>query len=1120
MILTGSEKLKIFFLKNESEAVKIAVKNLSSDFSDVLGCEVETVCTDNDERSDFVGKRIMVKTIKQENGRRECYTISSENDVISIIGSDRRGTVYGIYTLSEMLGVSPWYFFADVPKKKRDSFELVNGCKITDYPEIEYRGIFINDEEELEHWVRNYMHEDTIGVKTYEKVFELLLRLKLNYIWPAMHVNSFNMKRENGELADRMGIVVGTSHCDMLMRSNNREWIPWINKKGYTDATYDYSVPGRNREILNEYWRESVEQNKDFEVSYTLGMRGIHDSGFNVKSFADLKDAELLKAKIGLLEEVIDVQQSILKETLNKDTMKIFVPYKEVLELYDNGLKVSEDLTLIWVNDNYGYVRRYPDEHEKKRKGGNGLYYHNSYWSPPGNSYLFINSIPLAHTKNELKKAYKEGIRKLWITNFGCIKPLEEQMAFFADYAWEAGREDNTARKEGISEAELKTADVDIWVETWLKKTFTGENFSETAKLLNSFDSLTNVRKIEHLTNDVFPFETYGDEGAYRLSRYERIFDAVNAVYKSLPENEKDAFFELVGMKVHAAYFSNAMFYYADRSNLCMKQGKTSAAGKYTVLSLKYDRLRRKMLYYYNRVMADGKWNGILTPEDFPPPRTAMFPPCMPPLFEEKKGLVVTSWGGTSTISFSNRKTKWIEIANKGNGGLKYEITAPEWVNLSKSSGTVYEEERIDVSVISECDCSGVITITAHETGESRKVLVTYKEAVAGFDDNRLIIPSEAYVYKSANAVLIPGLGRDHGRLMQLNNDGATVSYRFEVPESDEYTIVIHRFPSLNSVGRIRCTVSVDAKKQIIYETEASDEHRGTWKYNVQNNVDDNVKIKVPLDKGIHMITLGGIDRYFAFSRIVIYRGTPERDNLAVYCYENHLPREFDMDSFADDFYGNIVLEPRRKVIATIGCGTNPNTDYDTYLNGAEETDIEKWPEKSLETISNILETGEHIFSYKEGCVKIDAAAALINSEFASISGENSNLVTYCNSPSYGGTGLALYIREKGERFSGSEAPILKYKFEKNEASNMILWMNLFMWGNDQSVFEITLDGKHYTKEDWLKPGIWAFSAENTWRCVPVMEVFLAEGTHELEIHLLSRGMRVDEILLKDSEVQ
>ncbi|WP_461880017.1 glycosyl hydrolase 115 family protein [Fusicatenibacter sp.] len=246
-----------------------------------------------------------------------------------------------------------------------------------------------------------------------------------------MHVNSFNAKPENGALADQMGIVVGTSHCDMLMRSNNREWYPWLEKKGYQDAVYDYSVPGRNREILKEYWRESVQQNRNFEVSYTLGMRGIHDSGFEIRSLEKLEGEELRKAKIHLLETIIRDQEKILQEELGKETLKTFVPYKEVLELYDHGLEVPEELTLIWSNDNYGHIRRYPNRKEQMRKGGNGIYYHNSYWAPPGNSYLFINSIPLAHTRNELWKAWENGIQKLWVLNIGGLKPLEEEISYF-----------------------------------------------------------------------------------------------------------------------------------------------------------------------------------------------------------------------------------------------------------------------------------------------------------------------------------------------------------------------------------------------------------------------------------------------------------------------------------------------------------------------------------------------------------------------------------------------------------------------------------------------------------------------------------------------------------------
>lgn len=264
------QKYRIRISDKESDAVKIAASNLEKDLEKVLGGglqgdedaqeavpEVDSAENYSEIRIGTIGMcedidRIAGNLLRDEKGVliKEAYLLCVREGRLIIAGSDRRGTIYGIYEFCEKIGVSPWYFWADVPVKEKQEIRLPEDFLRTDHPSVEYRGIFINDEEELEAWVKKHMGEETIGVKTYEKVFELLLRLKANYIWPAMHVNSFNSKRENGALAERMGIVVGTSHCDMLMRSNNREWRPWIAKKGYQDAVYDYSVPGRNREIL------------------------------------------------------------------------------------------------------------------------------------------------------------------------------------------------------------------------------------------------------------------------------------------------------------------------------------------------------------------------------------------------------------------------------------------------------------------------------------------------------------------------------------------------------------------------------------------------------------------------------------------------------------------------------------------------------------------------------------------------------------------------------------------------------------------------------------------------------------------------------------------------------
>ena len=300
---------------------------------------------------------------------------------------------------------------------------------------------------------------------------------------------------------------------------------------------------------MQEYWRESVEQNKDFEVCYTLGMRGIHDSGFETRDLAGKSPEEIKQAKVDLLTTIIHDQQKILKDTLGHDTMMTFIPYKEVLELYDTGMEIPEELTLVWANDNYGYIRRYPSEKEKNRKGGNGIYYHNSYWAPPSMSYVFLCSIPLAHTRNELQKAYNEGIRKLWVMNVGAMKPLEQEITFFLRLAWEIGKEN------------AQTEDVDAYVEDWINRTFTGNIGKETAELLNDFSQLTNVRKLENMDYDAFSQTAYGDEAVVRIHDYENLFRRGNSLYEGLPEEEKDAFFQMVLMRIHAAYFTNQQYY-------------------------------------------------------------------------------------------------------------------------------------------------------------------------------------------------------------------------------------------------------------------------------------------------------------------------------------------------------------------------------------------------------------------------------------------------------------------------------------------------------------------------------------------------------------------------------
>ncbi len=1122
--------------EREPEAVRIAAENLKKDMEKVFGEDIGALCAEpggtagirirtagpEGEDADAVPEALRT----QEGGlKKEAYELRVSEGCLFITGSDRRGTVYGIYELSEMIGVSPWYFWADVPVKAKEEFRLPEDFVKCDSPSVEYRGIFINDEEELEDWVKNRMGEDTIGVKTYEKVFELLLRLRANYIWPAMHVNSFNAKRENGALAERMGIVVGTSHCDMLMRSNNREWKPWLAKKGYTDAEYDYSESGRNREILKEYWRESVEQNRDFEVCYTLGMRGIHDSGFETRALRGLAGEELQAAKIRLLQQVISDQRELLRTTLGRDTMTTFVPYKEVLPLYDGGLEVPEDVTLVWANDNYGYIRRYPSERERARKGGNGIYYHNSYWAPPGMSYVFLCSIPLAHTANELRKAWAEGIRRLWVINTGAIKPLEQEITFFLRLAWEVGKEN------------ALTEDVDAFVEDWIDKSFTGGIGKKTAELLNDFSQLTNARKPEMMDKDTFSQTAYGDEAAARIHAYERLFREGNGIYESLPEEEKPAFFQLALMRIHAAYFTNLSFYYGDRSTLANRQGKAGAAAFYAGKTRKLEDARRRMLVYYNERMLEGKWKGILNPEGFPPPRTAMMPVCTPPLTAGETGMTVTLWNDADRLSFVRPGVKWLEIGSRGAEEIRYELKAPKWLKLSEYGGRTGTEVRIgaEPADVNE-NRSGVVTVSCPETGEVREIFVEtvrVEEQAESTGKNRVptedggLVAVEADSAASPDFKRIARLGRGAGSLMEAaerrgRQEPVPLTYSFRLLTEGQFLLEIHRFPSLNSTGRIRIDVSVDGGPRFTVESGSRDEHQGTWRENVRDNV-DLLYLRLPrLEAGIHTLSFYAVDKYFAFSRFLIYTEKRKPNRFAGAAErlggssDVRLPVEFDAEQFAKDFYGGIVLFPRPVEYA------RPELETDGLCAADLIRQDEDWA-APVEP-AHYLGEGQSLFEESEGSIPIDAAAALSDTPFAFAEGGR---WAYCGSESYGRSGLAMYVerQECGEKETNartenreSGAHSLNYLI-RTCGGEYTLWLLSKFDQREEAFFGVGLDGEVLPDGKLYGRGcLWRYEAEQIYRWVPLCRLAMEAGEHRLTLYSPAAGLRFDRVFLTAGE--
>lgn len=939
----------IFISERENSGVLLAVQNFIRDLKLVFGCEaVMTDQIDNSqliigtagalvELSDHIKeKKLSLDKIKAADGtyHQEAYLQEVADDILYIIGADRRGTIFGIYDLCEQIGVSPWYYWADIPVKRKDSFLLPSDYRKADWPSVKYRGIFINDEEELNDWSKLHTPDGTIGPVTYGRLFELLLRLKANYIWPAMHVNYFNENKENGALAERMGVVVGTSHCDMLLRSNQNEWLPWITKKGYTDAVYDYSLEGRNREILKEYWRESVEQNKEYEVSFTMGMRGIHDSGFHTKAIDEAKNLtpeEKKAAKVALLGQVIKDQRQILKEVLGAEkgekALQTFVPYKEVLDLYNQGLEVPEDLTLIWANDNFGHMRRYPNEAEKQRKGGNGLYFHSSYWAAPGTamSYLFLNSIPLAQTGNELRKAYESGIRSIWVLNVGGLKPVEQDMEFFLRCGWEAGKDSEILRDAGK------------FTEYWINQNFSGNHGLEAAKLYTTFAQVTNVRKIEHMKSGIFSQTGYGDEAGRRLQKLEDIFRRGNAILNSLPQEEKAGFFQLFLMKIHASYYTNHEYYYGDRSVLSYDRGNMQAADRYTALSARMTEQKRQMLYFYDKKMSEGKWEGILTPESFPPPAAAMYPVRKPALKIEGSSLRVDLWNEEEALIFSphGQTQKWIELGNQGDGEIPYVIRTEKnmnWISISETEGILRTEERIRIAVTEPEKYAGIqgsIIVNDLRNGKEIPIMVRIEDKLklpenfSGYieADGYVSIPAEGYqknVGKNNRSstgnstdsgwVTVPGMGRHEGAAMmawtKTFGDSAVadcalkesaynsmeynssieynprLEYNFFLKTSGSHVLEIYRFLTLDSLGQIRFLVGLDNEEPLLVESETRDEWTGNWQESVFNN-GEKLYVNLPyLTTGVHTLKLYRMDNFVTISKFVLYTGNRKSTNL------------------------------------------------------------------------------------------------------------------------------------------------------------------------------------------------------------------------------------------------
>lgn len=609
----------------DHKGIKIALNSLCEDFRRVGGFAPRLIgghgaaatagCDPKDirivvgslDKSNIVSR--LIKAGKTDGallkGKREKFVITTlhnpakdiPGDVMLIAGSDKRGTIYGIYELSRQMGVSPWYWWMDVPAARHDAVYIRQGIYSDGEPRVRYRGIFLNDEAPcLTSWVKNTFGTGYGDHRFYAKVFELILRLKGNFMWPAMWGWAFYADDAlNSKTADDMGVVIGTSHHEPMARSH-KEWHGHSDDPGAepqdqasrqaAGGKWDYAT---NKDNLDRFWRGGVERNKNTEDIITIGMRGDGDMAMS-------EDMNL-----SLLKSVISNQRRIISQVRHKpakEVPQVWALYKEVMDYYDNGLRVPDDVTIMLCDDNWGNVRRVPATNERRRSGGWGLYYHADYVGAPRNSKL-INATPIQHEWEQLSLACEYGIDRLWILNVGDLKPMEYPIQLFMDMAWDPESAEFATDSTGLLRHTLD----------FCNSLFGEAEGPEAARLLNLCCKLNGRSTAEMLDSKTYSLQT--GEWSRVTGEYDRMeIDALRQ-YANLPAEYRDAYFELILFPVQLMANLHRMYYAQAMNNDLAKRGD-AAMNDWADRCEEYFHRDSLLMAQYNHKVANGKWNGMM----------------------------------------------------------------------------------------------------------------------------------------------------------------------------------------------------------------------------------------------------------------------------------------------------------------------------------------------------------------------------------------------------------------------------------------------------------------------------------------------------------------------------
>ena len=808
-----------------------------------------------------------------------------------IVGSDKRGTIYGIYDLSQEIGVSPWYWWADVPVKKQENLYITPGLHTKGEPAVKYRGIFINDEAPaLSGWA--FEKFGGFNSKFYAHVFELILRMKGNYLWPAMWGRQFYVEDTlNPVLANEYGIVMGTSHHEPMTRAH-AEW------EHFGEGAWNYKS---NEENLKKFWREGIERMGKNESLVTVGMRGDGDEPM----------AE--GTEIALLEKIVADQREIIADVTGKkaeETPQIWALYKEVQDYYDKGMRVPEDVTLLLADDNWGNIRKLPALGDTLRPGGYGIYYHFDYVGGPRN-YKWLNTNPIARIWEQMHLAYRYGANEIWIVNVGDIKPMEFPTSFFLDYAWNPEK----WPAERLPE----------YTRLWAKEQFGREYAAEIADILTQYGKFAGRRKPELLSPETYSLVHYR-EAERVVEEYDQLEEKAEKINSALPAEFKDAYYQLVSFPVKALANLNRLYVTVAKNHLYAKQGRAATndlAEKAKSLYAKDSALTN----YYHTELADGKWNHMMAQTHigytyWQQPEENAMPEVKEIEVPESAQMGVMPEGAEAWWPNADKKAvlpeftpyqqggHYIEVFNRGQNAFPYRVNpGVPWIKVTPGSGTVEKEQRLQVRVDWKNAPEGLQQVPIVIEGPDQKVTVQAvvrnpaspkPNEVTGFVESNGYVSMEAAHF--TNAVVpgniewkvIPDLGKTLSGVTPMpvtapdqkpGGNSPHLEYKVHLFDSGEVTVRAFLSPTLNlhNDQGLRFGISFDDEEPQIINMH-TDSSGAEWEKKVADNI-KTLSSKHSIEKpGAHVLKFWMVDPGVVLQKLVIetqeqkpsYLGPPE----------------------------------------------------------------------------------------------------------------------------------------------------------------------------------------------------------------------------------------------------